>query len=105
MFSKNTSEKLIVSERQRFLTSLFSYTNDRRKQKAEVRNLYHGKKVEIGENFYFMNGELMTMIRKNISYWKSKDKTRGPSSIGFVNREMEKLDSYQVKLHAKNWNN
>lgn len=85
------------------MTGLFSYINDRRKQKNELSNQYRNKKSEIGENFYFMNGELMTMINKNIVYWKSRHNQRGESSLNFLNKEMGKLDEYQVKLHTENW--
>jgi hypothetical protein len=85
------------------MTGLFSYVNDRRKQKAEVQMLYRGKKVEIGENFYFMNGELMAMIKKNIAYWRSKWDDRSETTLDFLRREMDRLDAYQAKLQAENW--
>jgi hypothetical protein len=85
------------------MTGLFSYINDRRKQKAEIQLLYRGKKVEIGENFYFMNGELMAMIKKNIAYWRNKWDDRSETTLDFLRREMDRLDAYQAKLQAENW--
>ncbi|MDB5024216.1 MAG: hypothetical protein JWP78_1971 [Mucilaginibacter sp.] len=85
------------------MTGLFSYINDRRKQTAELTGQFRNKKVEIGESFYFINGELMTMIRKNIAYWKNLHNGRSEASRSFMHKEMEKLDAYQAKLNAENW--
>jgi hypothetical protein len=85
------------------MTGLFSYVNDRRKQKTEARNLLRGKKIEIGENFYFMSGELMAMIKKNIAYWKNRHDYRSEVSLGFLRLEMDRLDVYQSKLQTENW--
>jgi hypothetical protein len=85
------------------LTGLFSYINDRRKQQAEVRNLWRGKKIEIGEYFYFMSGELMSMIKKNIAYWKNRQDYRSAASLNFLKLEMDRLDAYQSKLQTENW--
>jgi hypothetical protein len=85
------------------LTGLFSYLNDRRKQESEVQSLYRGKKLEIGENFYFMNGELMAMIKKNIAYWRQRGEDRSDRTLAFLRQEMDRLDAYQAKLQAENW--
>jgi hypothetical protein len=85
------------------MTGLFSYINDRRKQKTEVKNLYRNKKIEIGENFYFMSGELMAMIKKNIAYWKNRQDYRSEASLSFLKLEMDRLDVYQSKLQTENW--
>lgn len=85
------------------MTGLFAYINYRRKQKTELENQYRAKKLEIGENFYFINGELMTMMRKNIDYWNNLHNDRSEQTLNFMRREMEKLDVYQAQLHAENW--
>ena len=85
------------------MTGLFSYVNDRRKQRTAVRNLLREKKIEIGENFYFMSGELMSMIRKNIAYWQNRQDYRSEASLGFLKLEMDRLDAYQSKLQTENW--
>jgi hypothetical protein len=85
------------------MTGLFSYISDRRKQRSEVHNQYRGKKIEIGENFYFMSGELIAMIKKNIAYWKNRQDYRSEASLNFLKLEMERLDAYQSKLQAENW--
>jgi hypothetical protein len=85
------------------LTGLFSYVNDRRKQRNEVDSLLRGKRIEIGESFYFICGELMAMIKKNIAYWKNRTDYRSEASLGFLRLEMDRLDAYQSKLHNENW--
>lgn len=85
------------------MTGLFTFVNDRRKQKTELAREYRAKKLEIGENFYFINGELMTMMRKNIDYWYNLRHDRSEQTLNFMRREMEKLDIYQAQLHTENW--
>lgn len=85
------------------MTGLFSYINDKRKFKSEQKIQFHSKKTEIGENFYFMNGEIMTVIQKNIAYWKNKHSLRGQASISFLNKEMEQSNNLIEKLNAENW--
>jgi hypothetical protein len=79
------------------------YWNESRKDKKEQRNRYREKKLEIGENFYFMNGERMDLIRKNIQYWKSKNLAMSEASRDHLNREMNKLIEYMDKISAENW--
>jgi hypothetical protein len=79
------------------------YWNENRKDKKELRNRYREKKLEIGENFYFMNGERMDLIRKNIQYWKSKGLLLSEASRDHLNREMNKLIEYMDKISAENW--
>lgn len=89
------------------LTQLFSgvlsYLGDRRKQAMERGSQFRLKRAEIGENFYFMNGELMVMIKKNVEYWRNLRGDRGESALAFLRSEMEKLDAYQAKLNSENW--
>jgi hypothetical protein len=85
------------------MTGLFSYLGDRRKQRAEARNLLRGRKIEIGESFYFMSGELLSMIKKNIAYWKNRQDYRSEASLNFLKLEMDRLDAYQSRLQQENW--
>ncbi|TSD66360.1 hypothetical protein FFF34_002865 [Inquilinus sp. KBS0705] len=85
------------------MTGLFGYISDRRKQNHERQALYRGKMVETGENFYFMSGELMAMIKKNIAYWKNRLDHRSEGSLAFMKLEMERLDAYQSRLQQENW--
>nr|WP_240315193.1 hypothetical protein [Mucilaginibacter pineti] len=68
-----------------------------------MQSLYRGKKLEIGENFYFMNGELMAMIKKNIAYWRQRGEDRSDRTLAFLRQEVDRLDAYQAKLQAENW--
>ncbi|GAB3909993.1 hypothetical protein [Mucilaginibacter boryungensis] len=85
------------------MTGLFSFINDRRKCKQDLKNQFRNKKIEIGENFYFMNGEVMAMIQKNIAYWKNRTDSRSKKSLTILNKEMEKLNSLSEKINAENW--
>ncbi|WP_419699078.1 hypothetical protein [Mucilaginibacter sp. NFX135] len=85
------------------MTGIFAYFNDKRKYNHEVKNLYRIKKTEIGENFYYMTGEIMAVIKKNIGYWKNWNNSRSKGSLDFLNREMIKLNAYMDKLKAENW--
>ena len=84
-------------------TGLFSYVNDMRKQRYELRNQFRLKRLEIGENFYFINTELLSMVRKNIDYWRNLRNDRNDETLSFMKKEMGKLDAYQVKLYTENW--
>jgi hypothetical protein len=85
------------------MTGIFAYFNDKRKYNHEVKNLYRIKKMEIGENFYYMTGEIMAVIKKNIGYWKNWNNSRSEASLKFLNNEMVKLNTYMDKLKAENW--
>ncbi|WPV00805.1 hypothetical protein SNE26_03380 [Mucilaginibacter sp. cycad4] len=84
-------------------TGLFSYLNDMRKQRYELRNQFRLKRLDIGENFYFINTELLSMVRKNVDYWRNLWRDRNDETLAFMKREMGKLDAYQVKLRTENW--
>lgn len=85
------------------LTGLFSYFSDKRKAKLERGNLYRAKQVEVAEQFYFMTGETMGVLRKSVEYWKDKNRQRSEASVAFFNGEMKRLDAYMEKLQAENW--
>jgi hypothetical protein len=79
------------------------FWNENRKDKREQRNSYREKKLEIGENFYFMNGERMDLIKKNIQYWKSKNVDMSQASRRHLNENMNKLIGHMDKINAENW--
>jgi hypothetical protein len=85
------------------MTGIFAYFNDKRKYNHEVKNLYRSRKTEIGENFYYMTGEMMAVIKKNIGYWKNWNNSRSEASLEFLNKEMVKLNTYMDKLKTENW--
>lgn len=80
-----------------------TYFTDQRKQCFELKNLYRNKKVEIGENFCYVTGEKMALIKKNIRYWKNWNDSRRESSIMFLQKEMTRLNRNMEKLDGENW--
>jgi hypothetical protein len=90
-----------------FLTQLITvgnnYLTDKRKQLNEVGNQYRDKKVEIGENFYYITGEKLASIRKNINYWKNWNNSRTEASLEFLYKETFRFNAYMEKLNADNW--
>lgn len=85
------------------LTGLFGYFSDKRKSKIELNKSFRDKQVEVAEQFYFVTGETMTVLRKSIEHWKDRNKARSEASIDFFNKEIKKLDAYMEKLHTDNW--
>lgn len=85
------------------LTGLFNYIGDKRKSDTELKNAYRNKQVDIAENFYFVTGEKMAIVKKNIEYWKNYNNSRSESSLDFLNQEIVKLNAYMDKLDAENW--
>jgi hypothetical protein len=85
------------------ISGLLTYLGDKRKHRIEVENQYRSKKIEIGESFYYMNGERMDMIKKNIAFWRNRTRITSESSIAFLNKERDKLSAYINKLNAENW--
>ncbi|MDB5111084.1 MAG: hypothetical protein JWR67_2198 [Mucilaginibacter sp.] len=85
------------------ISGLFTYFSNKRKYNIKLKNQYRNKKVEVGENFYFMNGERMAMVKKNIAFWKSRNNIRSESGLSFLNKERDKLNAYITKLNAENW--
>jgi hypothetical protein len=85
------------------ISGLFAYFSDKRKYNNGVRDLHRAKKVEIGENFYYMTGEKMAIVKKNISYFKNLNNSRSEASLDYLKKEMIKFKSYIDKLNEENW--
>ena len=85
------------------LTGLFAYIGDKRKSHLELKKTYRDKQVDIAENFYFVTGEKMAVIKKNVDYWKNYNSARSEESLDFLNREIIKLNTYMDKLDSENW--
>jgi hypothetical protein len=85
------------------LTGLFSYLGDKRKSAAALKTAYRTRQVDIAESFYFVTGEKMAIVKKNIGYWKNYNNARSEKSLDFLNKEMIKLNTYIDKLDAENW--
>lgn len=80
-----------------------TYFIDKRKQQLELATQLRLKKIEIGESFFFVTGEMMTTIKKNIGYWKNWNNARTEKSLDFLHKETFKFNTYMEKLHTDNW--
>jgi hypothetical protein len=78
------------------------YFTDKRKYRTEVKNLYRSKKVDIGENFYYMSGENMAMLKKSITFWKNRSNAHGEMGLAFLNKERKKMEEQTQKLNSEN---
>jgi hypothetical protein len=85
------------------LTGAFQYFGDRRKVHNELKSAYRNKQIEIAESFYYVTGEKMAIIKKNIGYWQNRNNSRSNNSLEFLSREMKKMSAYMDKLDAENW--
>jgi len=85
------------------LTGLFSYLGDKRKTHTELKTSFRNKQVDIAENFYYVTGEKMAIVKKNIGYWRNWNNSRSGASLEFLNKEMVKLNAYLEKLDMENW--
>ena len=85
------------------LTGLFSFYNDKRKDTTELNSQFRHKKTKVAESYYYMTGETMAILKKNINFWKTRNNLRGFSSLKFLNDEVKKLDIHLVNLNAHNW--
>jgi len=85
------------------LTGIFAYHGDRRKENSTLKMTYRSKQIEIAESFYFVTGETMSIVKRNIEYWRDRGKPRSDASISFFKDEIKKLDDYFENLKATTW--
>jgi hypothetical protein len=85
------------------LTGLFAYFGDKRKEHAELKTSFRNKQMEIADNFYYVTGEKMNILQKNIGYWQNWNSSRSEASLDFLNKEMIKLKANMEKLDIENW--
>ncbi|AMR32339.1 hypothetical protein A0256_13365 [Mucilaginibacter sp. PAMC 26640] len=85
------------------LTGIFQYAGDKRKAHSELKTTYRNKQVEIAESFYYVTGEKIAIIKKNIDYWQNRNESRSEGSLDFLSKEMKKMNSYMEKLDTENW--
>ncbi len=65
--------------------------------------MFQNKQIEVAEQFYFMTGETMAVLRMSVEHWKDKNRPRSEAGVAFFNKEMKKLDAYLEQLQAENW--
>ncbi len=85
------------------MTGLFAYYGDKRKSKLELKKAFRDKQIEVVENFYFVNGEKMAIVKKNIEYWKNYHNARSEKSLNFLNEELKKMKAHMDDLDKDNW--
>jgi hypothetical protein len=85
------------------ISGLVTYFSDKRKRENETRASYRNKKTEIGENFYYVTSEKVSIIRAHILYWKKREFIDSETSLSFLNQEMKKLGEHLGRLNADGW--
>jgi len=85
------------------ITALNGFFTDKRKYRTERRNAYFSKRNEVGENFYFIHGEVMAVIKKNTAVWQNRCSAQSQAGIEALNTEVTKFMAYLDKLYAENW--
>jgi hypothetical protein len=85
------------------ISGLVTYFSDRRKHNSEVKTAYRNKKTEIGENFFYVTSEKVSIIRTHVLYWKKREFIDSETSLAFLNNEMKKLGEHLERLNADSW--
>lgn len=85
------------------ISGTIAYFSDKRKQRSDVKMVYRNKKLEIGENFYYVTSEKVSLIRIHIQYWRKREFVRSAASLAFLNEEMKKLAKHLDRLNADSW--
>jgi len=85
------------------INGTITYFSDKRKRDNEVKSVYRNKKMEIGENFYYVTSEKVSIIRSHIQYWKKREFIESETALAFLNSEMKKLGEQQERLNADSW--
>ena len=85
------------------ISGIITFKSDKRKQNNEIRATYRNKKMEIGENFYYVTSEKVSIIKTHILYWKKREFIDSESSLAFLNEEMKKLKHHLESLNADSW--
>ncbi|MGN8070916.1 hypothetical protein [Mucilaginibacter sp. SG564] len=83
------------------LTGFFAYISDKRKSGTDLKNQLRNKQIEIAEAYYFMTGETMAQVKKNINYWTNRN--RSDASFAYLQKEIKKLDARLEQLNTENW--
>jgi hypothetical protein len=85
------------------ISGLITYFSDKRKKDNETHAVYRSKKTDIGENFYYVSSEKVSIIRAHILYWQKREFIDSESSLAFLNQEMKKLSEHLGRLNADSW--
>jgi len=85
------------------LTGLFAYIGDKRKADIELKSQYRSKKVEIAENYYYVTGETMSILKKSIQLWKGRNIARSDASYKSMTEGLKEADVRLKQMNINNW--
>jgi len=85
------------------LTGLFAYFGDKRKAETELKNQYRSKQVEIAENYYYVTGETMSILKKSVQLWKGRNIQRSEASYKSMSDSLKEADARLKQMNIDNW--
>lgn len=85
------------------LTGLFAYFGDKRKAEVDLKNQYRNKQVEIAENYYYVTGETMSILKKSVQLWKGRNIPRSEASYKSMTESLKQADAQLKQMNIDNW--
>ncbi len=85
------------------LTGLFAYFGDKRKADTDLKNQYRNKQVEIAENYYYVTGETMSILKKSVQLWKRRNIQRSEASYKSMTDSLKDADIRLKQMNIDNW--
>jgi hypothetical protein len=85
------------------LTGFFAYIGDKRKADIELKREYRNKKVEIAENYYYVTGETMSILKKSVQLWKGRNVQRSEASYRSMSENLREADARLKQINIDNW--
>lgn len=85
------------------LTGLFAYFKDKRKAETNLKSQYRSKQVEIAENYYYVTGETMSILKKSVQLWKGRNIARSEASYKSMSEDLKEADNQLKKMNIDNW--
>jgi hypothetical protein len=85
------------------LTGLFGYFGDKRKADTELKKEYRAKQVEIAENYYYVTGETMSILKKSVQLWKGRNIPRSEASYKSMTESLKQADAQLKQMNIDNW--
>lgn len=85
------------------LTGLFGYFGDKRKAETELKKEYRAKQVEVAENYYYVTGETMSILKKSILLWKGRNIQRSEASYRSMTESLKEADAQLKQMNIDNW--
>jgi hypothetical protein len=85
------------------LTGLFAYFGDKRKADIDLKKRYRSKQVEIAESYYYVTGETMSILKKSVLLWKSRNIPHSEASYRSMTESLKDADAQLKKMNVDNW--